>query len=187
MKSLVVYVSGHHQNTEKVAKVLADTLGAERKNLVLDTDKSHNSYFKTMVLGRPHDRWNVTKLEQIDPNRLAEYDLVGFGSGAYYFQLHPALFQFVDRFSQSKNKKAFIFTTSGLTSKFLIKLYHEPLKTILRSKGFDVIGEFSAAGFDTFGAAKIIGLGGLKKGRPSAQELQNAEAFAKNLKAKMGV
>ncbi|MCE5212769.1 MAG: flavodoxin family protein [Deltaproteobacteria bacterium] len=184
MKSLIVYVSGHHNNTEQVARVLAKNLEADMKNMVLDTADAHNSYYKTLWRGRPHDRWNVTKLEQIDSKVLAGYDLIGFGSGAYYFKLHPCLFQFIDRFPPLKNKKAFIFTTSGLTSKFFVNLYHNPLKAKLQSKGFDVIGEFNCPGFDTFGAAKIIGLGGLKKGRPSVQDLKNAEAFAKKIAAK---
>jgi flavodoxin len=186
MKSLIVYASGHHGNTEKIATVFADTLNAEKKNLVVSTAGVHNSYFLTFILGRPHDRWNVTKLEQIDAAALDEYDLVGFGSGAYYFQLHPALFQFIERFPMVENKKAFVFTTSGLTSKFLVRFYHEPLKNILAAKGFDVIGEFNAGGFDTFGAAQIIGFGGLKKGRPNAADLSKARTFANHLKEKAG-
>ena len=50
MKTTIIYVSIHHGNTEKVAKILAKVL---------------NSYPK--------------KLDQIDPNGLSEFDLIGFG------------------------------------------------------------------------------------------------------------
>ena len=59
MEALVVYVSYHHHNTEKVAKVIADTLKAEARTP-----------------------------EQIDPNSLSEFDVIGFGSGVYGGQLH---------------------------------------------------------------------------------------------------
>jgi flavodoxin len=53
----------------------------------------------------------------------------------------------------------------------------------LQSKGFEVIGEFNCAGFDTVGPLRIIG--GINKGRPNDEDLTQAEAFAKNLKGKI--
>jgi len=153
MKKLIVYVSLHHNNTEKIARIFANTLEAEMKNT-----------------------------EQIEPTSISAYDLIGFGSGIYFFKHHKNLLEFVNRIPQSKNKKAFIFSTSGLTQiKVLIR--HKPLKTILQSKGFEVIGEFNCAGFDTVGPLRIIG--GINKGRPNDEDLTQAEAFAKNLKGKI--
>jgi len=150
MKKLIVYVSVHHNNTEKIAKIFANILEADMKNP-----------------------------EQIDPNSLLGYDLIGFGSGIYFFKHHKSLLEFAKRLPPSKNKKAFVFSTSGLTKiKFLVR--HGPLKTILKSKGFEVIGEFNCAGFDTVGPLRLIG--GIKKGRPNDEDFKKAEAFAKNLK-----
>jgi menaquinone-dependent protoporphyrinogen IX oxidase len=54
MKSLIVLLSYHHKNTEKIAEAMASILDAEIKTP-----------------------------QQIDPGRLSEYDRVGFGSGIY--------------------------------------------------------------------------------------------------------
>jgi flavodoxin len=150
MKKLIVYVSVHHNNTEKIARIFANILEADMKNP-----------------------------EQIDSNSLLGYDLIGFGSGIYFFKHHKSLLEFAKRLPPSKNKKAIVFSTSGLTKiKFLVR--HGPLKTILESKGFEVIGEFNCAGFDTVGPLRLIG--GIKKGRPNDEDFKKAETFAKNLK-----
>jgi flavodoxin len=152
MKKLIIYVSYHHNNTEKIARVIAKTLNADMKNLT-----------------------------QIDSNNLTMYDLIGFGSGIYFFKHHKNLLEFAKKIPQSKNKKAFIFSTSG--SAILKK--HKPLKKILQSKGFEIIGEFNCAGYDNFGLLKIIG--GKNKGRPNDEDIKKAKIFAKNLKKFSGV
>ena len=82
MKSLLVLVSYHHKNTEKVAKVFAKVIGAQIKN--------------------PRD---------INPKELQEYDLIGFGSGIYAAKHHKSILDLVDKLPQVSNKKAFIFST----------------------------------------------------------------------------
>jgi flavodoxin len=49
----------------------------------------------------------------------------------------------------------------------------------MRQKGFAIKGEFTSAGFDTFGPFKFIG--GLKKGHPDEKDLEDARAFARGL------
>jgi flavodoxin len=56
---------------------------------------------------------------------------------------------------------------------------HGALREVLRQKGFAIKGEFTCAGFDTFGPFKLIG--GLKKGHPDEKDLEDARAFAKGL------
>ena len=58
--------------------------------------------------------------------------------------------------------------------------FHKPLRTILTAKGFNIVGEFNSAGFDTFGVLKLVG--GISKGRPNAEDLKKAEEFASKLK-----
>ena len=57
--------------------------------------------------------------------------------------------------------------------------FHKTLRTILTAKGFNIVGEFNCAGFDTYGALKLVG--GISKGRPNEEDLKNAESFAANL------
>ena len=83
MKSLIVYVSVEHGNTEKVAKAISEVLGAELK-----------------------------EAKEVDPRALQGYDLVGFGSGIFFGKFHARLLQLVTEMPQS-NFKAIIFSTSG--------------------------------------------------------------------------
>jgi flavodoxin len=149
MKSLIVLVSYHHNNTQKIAEVLAKVLNAQAKTP-----------------------------EQIKPDELQQYDLIGFGSGIYASRHHKTLRRFVDELPTVSNKKAFIFSTCSNTKN--APKYHSVLREKLQSKGYTIVGEFNCAGFITWGPYKLVG--GLKKGRPNAEDLKLAEEFAKNLK-----
>lgn len=151
MKALIIYISVHHGNTEKVAKAMANILNAD-----------------------------LLQLQQTNAGMLEQYDLIGFGSGIYFGKHHESLLDFVDRLPMLRNKKAFIFSTSGLRK---IRFFHDfdkPLEERLQRKGFDIIGEFSCRGLDTYRATKLVG--GINKGRPNAQDLKQAEDFARSLK-----
>jgi len=151
LKTLIIYVSPHHGNTEKVAKAMANVLGA-----------------------------NLRRIEQVEVNMLTAYDLIGFGSGIYFGKHDKSLLALVDNLPVLENKKAFIFSTSGIRKIRFIHDFTRTLKEKLRKKGFPIIGEFSCRGFDTYGASKIIG--GLHKGRPDEKDLKLAENFASGLK-----
>lgn len=150
MKVLVVCISVHHGNTEKIAVAIAKVLGAE--------------------LRKPKEVEDIQK-----------YDLVGFGSGIFYWRHHRSLLKLVDNLPDSKNgQKVFVFSTSGTT---LIKwLLHRSLKKRLVKKGFDIVGEFFCRGLDTSGPLKLIG--GINKGRPNKEDIMRAEEFARTLKKK---
>jgi flavodoxin len=144
MKTLIIYKSVHHGNTEKVAKAMADVLGAR--------------------LAQP---------EETDPASLAQYDLVGFGSGIYMGKHHKALLDLAGRLPH-QDRAAFVFSTCGSG-----KNQQKVLLGALRQKGFTIKGEFTCAGFDTFGPFKLVG--GLKKGHPDKKDLEDARAFARGL------
>jgi len=84
MKSLLICFSYHHNNTEKIANVIAKVLDAHIKT--------------------PKD---------VNPEELQAYDLIGFGSGIYGAQHHKVLLDLADKLPQATNLKAFIFSTSG--------------------------------------------------------------------------
>jgi flavodoxin len=151
MRTIIVYTSVHHGNTEKVVKAMASVLNAD-----------------------------LLRVDQADANMLAEYDLIGFGSGIYFGRHHESLSSYVDRLPALANKKAFIFSTSGLRRIRFIHDFHKALRRRLQRKGFSIVGEFSCRGFDTSRAAKIIG--GINKGRPNDKDLRQAEDFARGLK-----
>jgi len=151
MRALIIYISVHHGNTGKVARVMAD---------ILDAD--------------------LLQVKQVDANMLEQYDLIGFGSGIYFGKHHESLLDFVDKLPLIRNKKAFIFSTSGLRKMPFVHNFDKQLRKKLQRKGFDIIGEFSCRGFDTSRAAMIVG--GINKDRPNVKDLKKAEDFARGLK-----
>jgi flavodoxin len=146
MKSVIVYSSVHHGNTAKVARTMADALGAV-----------------------------LVKTEETPPESLEVYDLIGFGSGIYFGSPHKALLALVDSLPEMKGKEAFIFSTSGRGGPG----FHKRLKEKLLAKKFQVVGEFACKGFDTFSLLKIFG--GINKGKPDENDLQEAGIFARKL------
>jgi len=159
MKSLLVLYSFHHNNTEKIAEVFAGVLDAEIK--------------------RP---------QQVNPEELQEYDLVGLGSGIYHDMHHRSLLDLADRLPQVTHKKAFIFSTSGAPDFALdggqledyVERAHSPLREKLQSKGYVIVDEFICPGWNTNKFLKLFG--GINKGRPNPEDLARAQEFAHRLK-----
>ena len=135
-----------------------------------NTDKIASVFVKTLDA-------EVKMPSEVDPQGLSEYDLIGFGSGISFGNHYKVLLDLVEKLPAVTNKKAFIFSTSGQTRNG--PKFHRKLRKILESKGFSVVGEFNCAGFDTYGALKIVG--GIQKGHPNEDDLKQAEAFAKGL------
>ena len=116
--------------------------------------------------------------EDVNPEKLQEYDLIGFGSGIYGGIHHKSIIELVDKLPVVTDKKAFIFSTAGGSGKSKSARYqsHFVIREKLELKGYQIVDEFQCKGF--FG---IIGLG-LNRGRPNAEDLKRAEEFAQNLK-----
>ena len=158
MKCLLILLSYHHENTEKIASVIAGVLDAQIKNP-----------------------------QQVDLEQLQGYDLIGFGSGIYDSKHHRSLFDLIERLPQVTDKKAFIFSTCGVPGIGMNEEYitnnHAPLREKLQSKGYVIIDEFSCLGYNT--NSFLSAFGGINKGRPNADDLKHAEEFALNLKEKV--
>lgn len=146
IKILIIYESIHHGNTEKIAKAMAETISGE-----------------------------LVKSSNIGEKNIMEYDLIGFGSGIYYSKLHKNIMNIIERLPEVKNKKAFVFSTSGLGK----NSFNDVACKKLNEKGYEVLESFSCKGIDTFGPLKIIG--GINKGRPKEIDIKRAKAFAKGL------
>ncbi|MCX6693057.1 MAG: hypothetical protein NT074_00660, partial [Methanomicrobiales archaeon] len=83
-RSLVVVFSYHHMNTEKIAHVIAKVLDAP-----------------------------VKTPQQVNPEEIQEYSLIGFGSGIYAAKHHASLLDLAGNLPQANGRKAFIFSTFG--------------------------------------------------------------------------
>ena len=158
MKTLIIYISYHHQNTKKVA---------ERMALILEAK-----------LIEP-EMINPEDIEAI--NELNTYDLIGFGSGIYMGLHHKKIINLVEKLPHFVGKKAFIFSTCGGDEKE-IETNHDKLRKKLQEREFDIMGEFSCKGWDSFGPLKL--LGGINKDRPNEQDLKDAENFIKEIRKK---
>lgn len=155
MKTLIIYVSIHHGNTEKIAKAIASTLEAD--------------------LAKPTD---------VGASDVCNYDLIGFGSGIYFGKHHSSLFSLVERLPSQNGRGAFIFSTSGLRKIMLIHDFDKPLRNMLIAKGFIIVGEFNCRGWDTY-PLWVRPFGGINKGKPGGKELEKAKRFAISLKKEL--
>ena len=159
MNCLIVVYSYHHNNTQKIAEVLGKVLEAQVKNP-----------------------------QQTIPEDVPNYDLVGFGSGIDTGKNYKELLDFANKLPHVTNKKAFVFSTSGMpigiSGQQRLEEYtrkcHTTLKETLQSKGYTIVDEFGCAGFNTNKFLKYFG--GINKGRPNAKDLKHAEEFATKLK-----
>jgi len=155
MSSLLVLLSYHHRNTEKIANIFAKVLDAQIKTP-----------------------------QQIDPEEFRQYSLVGFGSGIYGGKHHEVLLDLADRLPRVTARKAFIFSTyGGPADSEYVKKNHSSLREKLQSKGYLIVDEFSCPGLNTNSFLRHFG--GLNKGRPSAEDLTHAEEFAQRLKQQL--
>ncbi len=128
MKTLIIYNSFHHQNTEKIARAIAEVLKAD-----------------------------LVKPEAVKIEELENYDLIGFGSGVYLGKPHRCLLQLIEKLPPQNKKKAFLFFTSGLFPIKFINDFQTPLLRALENKGFAVISGFNCRGWDTYGLMHYIG------------------------------
>jgi flavodoxin len=149
-----VCVSVSHGNTRKVADAMADVLAAD-----------------------------VRTPAEIAPAAVAEYELVGVGSGVFAMAPHPEIAAFVDRLPRVDGVRAFVFATSGL-GRILTRPGTRSLAARLRDKGFRVGDSFCCRGYDTWLPLRLVG--GLNKGRPNTTDLDHARAFARRLVADTG-
>jgi len=150
LKTLIICKSIHHENTLRVAQVIADELGAELKTP-----------------------------ETIDRESLAQYVLIGFGSGIYMGKHHRTLLNLVKDLDSLSNKKVFVFYTSGFEKFPARPAFETALATQLEKKNAIIIGIFSCRGLETYGPFRIGG--GKNKGHPDEEDLNNARDFAKSL------
>ena len=149
MSALIVCASVANGNTRRVADAMAAVLGAD-----------------------------VVKPEDVDVNRLAEYDLVGFGSGIYMMSFHGSIRDLVRRLPAGDGRHAFVFCTSGSAEPPLVR-YQGRLADEIAAKGYEVVGRFSCRGYDNWFPLRLVG--GLNRGRPNEEDLTRVRAFAAEL------
>jgi flavodoxin len=128
MMSLIVVHSYHHNNTQKVAEVIAKVLDAQIKTP-----------------------------QQTDPKELQEYNILGFGAGIDSGKHYKMLLDYAEKLPRVENKGAFIFSTAGVTGEKKLSKDHSKLREKLEAKGYRIVGEFQCKGFNTNSFLKYFG------------------------------
>lgn len=143
MNILLIYKSYHRLNTEKVAKAIAETMNA-----------------------------TLQKVEEVNPEDLSNYDLIGFGSGIYGGKYHKDMISLVEKMPRLE-KNVFLFSTSGKPQ----EKYELAIKALLIGKGCRIVGEFRCPGV----VGGPLGISLSNKGHPDEKDLVDARAFAQGL------
>jgi flavodoxin len=163
-KVLMILAASPAGSTAKVARAIADELGAQ-----------------------------VVGPDQGDLARYSDFTLIGFGSGIFHGEHHAALLALADELPPAPHAKAFLFSTCGIPARFarpevLADYYsrnHAALREKLRAKGYEIVGEFGCPGFNDNKFLKLFG--GFNRGRPNAADLGSARSFAKRLKQQLSL
>jgi flavodoxin len=153
-KCLIIVYSYHHNNTAKISNEFSKVLHAQ-----------------------------VKTPEQVIPEELQEYDLIGFGAGIDSGSHYKPLLDLADRLPEANKKLGFIFSTSAIQGEAKVAKDHSMLRRKLQSKGYIILGEFSCKGFNTNSFLKYFG--GMNKGKPDSKDIKHAEEFAMSLAKRM--
>jgi flavodoxin len=148
--AIIFVYSHHHGSTRKIANAIAPIINAR-------------------IINIPNNGFSS----------LEKHELIGFGSGINSDKHFQLLLDFAETLPNVQNKKAFIFSTSGIYSKEKMLKDHDALRTILQNKGFIIVGEFGCLGHNTNSFLRFFG--GMNKGRPNSEDIKNAELFAERL------
>jgi flavodoxin len=149
MKTLIVCESHAYGNTRRVAETIAAVLGAE-----------------------------VVAPRDAQPAEVADYDLVGFGSGIYAMNFYAELRRFVQALQTVDGKRAFVFLTSASSERSMRKPTAK-LAAKLTDRGYEVVGQFWCRGF--WNPWLLRPIGGVNRGHPTRVDLDDAGAFARGL------
>ena len=104
----------------------------------------------------------------------SDYDLIGFASGIYYQKFHDDILKCAKEYLP-QDKQVFFLYTCGVKR----NTYIDSIKQIADSKNAKIMGSYGCPGFDTFGPFKLIG--GIAKGRPNNEDIEEAVNFFHNL------
>ncbi|MCI6640350.1 MAG: flavodoxin family protein [Pygmaiobacter massiliensis] len=131
---------------------------------------------QAMAINSQADLIDVTARQTV---RLEQYDCIGFASGIYGFEFHKAVAQFAQQYLPFGKAVFFVYTYGGAKGNG-----PKAIQEIAQKKNCVVLGEFSCKGHDTFGPFKLVG--GIAKGHPNRDDLQNARNFFSQLQKRLG-
>jgi len=114
---------------------------------------------------------DATSSNEVD---LSEYDRIGFASGIYYTNFAKQVISQARDYLPEGKEVFYIYTSGAKDGDFL-----KGIRQVVNEKNSIELGEYHCQGFDTFGPFKLVG--GIAKGHPTSQEIEDAVAFYRNL------
>lgn len=108
------------------------------------------------------------------PASLEDYDRIGWASGIYYSKFHKTLLTYANE-HMPDNKETFFIYTYGAEKNG----YTAAISDAVKTHNARIIGQFGCFGFNTFGPFKLIG--GIAKGHPDMNDIDNVLKFYKQL------
>lgn len=145
------------------------------KTVICYYSKHHGNTLKVVKAMAGEGRAELFDVTARQPACLEEYDCVGLASGIYGMEFHKTMVEFARQYLPAGKPVFFVYTYGGARGSGA-----KAVAKVAEEKGCPVLGEFSCKGYDTFGPFKLVG--GIAKGRPNRQDLENARSFFQNLR-----
>ncbi|WP_297288683.1 flavodoxin family protein [uncultured Flavonifractor sp.] len=149
------------------------------KTVVCYYSRHHGNTLKVLEAMSAEGDMDLIDVTTRQSVRLEGYDCIGFASGIYGFEFQKAVVEFARQYLPQGKPVFFVYTYGGAKGTGA-----KAVAEIAREKDCTVLGEFSCKGYDTFGPFKLVG--GIAKGHPDRQDLENARAFYRELQAQNG-
>ena len=147
---------------------------SDLKTVILYRSKHHGNTKKlvdAIVAAYPSiDVINVEELGKNEYPDLSGYHLIGVASGIYFGEFDKLLKRVLDHVLQPQDQVFGLMTYGGSD-----KSYGRDLAAVCQVKWANLLTCHGCLGYDTWGPFKLVG--GMQKGHPTAEEIQDAVDF----------
>lgn len=140
------------------------------KTAICYYSRHHQNTLKVLEAIAEGQDVNLIDVTSIKAANLEKYDAVGFASGIYFSKFHGSVTCFASK-NLPEGKDVFFIYTCGNK----LNGYTKTIAQVVTAKNAKILGEYGCLGFDTVGPFKLVG--GIAKGHPNADELQEAKKF----------
>lgn len=144
------------------------------KTAIVYYSKHHGNTKKLLdFIALNHDVTLINAIEEPTPN-LNGYDRIGFASGIYYSKFHKSVLKIAAERLPDRKEVFFLYTYGAKKNG-----YTAAITDAVAPHKVKILGEYGCFGFNTFGPFKLIG--GIAKGHPDENELEDALKFYESL------
>lgn len=144
------------------------------KTAIVYYSKHHGNTKKLLDAIAVHNDVTLIDVTDAPTTDLREFDCIGFASGIYYSKFHKTLLQYAENYLPDDRATFFIYTYGAEKSG-----YTNAITAAVQKHHAHILGEFGCFGFNTFGPFKLVG--GIAKGHPDANDLENVCRFYEGL------